>query len=79
MIYVTSWGISAVGRTNHAYLCPTPQRHPRRNGQLLGQIQQWLKREEILPNGALAQLVVRYIRIVEATGSTPVCSTPGNP
>ena len=25
--------------------------------------------------GALAQLVVRYIRIVEVTGSTPVCST----
>ena len=25
--------------------------------------------------GALAQLVVRYIRIVEARGSTPLCST----
>ena len=25
--------------------------------------------------GALAQLVARYIRIVEVTGSNPVCST----
>ena len=25
--------------------------------------------------GALAQLVVRYIRIVEVRGSTPLCST----
>ena len=28
-----------------------------------------------MPYGALAQLVVRYIRIVEARGSTPLCST----
>ena len=28
-----------------------------------------------LEYGALAQLVVRYIRIVEARGSTPLCST----
>ena len=27
------------------------------------------------PYGALAQLVVRYIRIVEVRGSTPLCST----
>ena len=26
-------------------------------------------------HGALAQLVVRYIRIVEVRGSTPLCST----
>ena len=26
-------------------------------------------------SGALAQLVARYIRIVEVTGSNPVCST----
>ena len=26
-------------------------------------------------HGALAQMVARYIRIVEATGSNPVCST----
>ena len=26
-------------------------------------------------DGALAQLVARYIRIVEVTGSNPVCST----
>ena len=29
----------------------------------------------ILPNGALAQLVARDIRIVEVRGSTPLCST----
>ena len=34
--------------------------------------------QEIWPgaHGALAQLVVRYIRIVEVRGSTPLCSTP---
>ena len=29
--------------------------------------------------GALAQLVARYIRIVEVTGSNPVCSTSNLP
>ena len=29
-------------------------------------------------DGALAQLVARYIRIVEVTGSNPVCSTTPN-
>ena len=31
--------------------------------------------ETTIPYGALAQLVARYIRIVEVTGSNPVCST----
>lgn len=30
------------------------------------------------PHGALAQLGARNIRIVKATGSTPVCSTHGS-
>ena len=29
--------------------------------------------------GALAQLVARYIRIVEVSGSNPLCSTTGKP
>ena len=35
------------------------------------------KISERIAYGALAQLVARYIRIVEVTGSNPVCSTQG--
>ena len=35
----------------------------------------WYIIERAKQHGALAQMVARYIRIVEATGSNPVCST----
>ena len=66
----TKWGISTVGRTNSSFRTPTPK-HPIPAG-----CKRW---SEIQPNGALAQLVARYIRIVEVSGSNPLCSTTKKP
>ena len=60
----TTRGISTVGRTKFSEVHPTSKAV---NGESV----------QNSPGifGALAQLVARYIRIVEVTGSNPVCST----
>ena len=45
------------------------------SGRKSDQKTQWKIWSENLPNGALAQMVARDIRIVEVRGSTPLCST----
>ena len=58
------WGISTVGRTKFSDVRPTLKAVNGESAQNSSGI-----------FGALAQLVARYIRIVEVTGSNPVCST----
>ena len=59
-------GISTVDRTRVTYFRPARvKRCPK-----------WSRFRLKSTFGALAQLVARYIRIVEVTGSNPVCSTP---
>ena len=62
------WDISTVGRTSLQLFIPAGGF--RRKAVSVRSAQN-LTREF----GALAQLVARYIRIVEVTGSNPVCST----
>ena len=58
------WGISTVGRTNFSDVRPTLKAVNGESAQNSSGI-----------FGALAQLVARYIRIVEVSGSNPLCST----
>ena len=58
------WDISTVGRTKFSEVRSTPKAVNGESAQNSPGI-----------FGALAQLVARYIRIVEVTGSNPVCST----
>ena len=58
------WGYSTVGRTKFSDVRPTLKAVNGESAQNSPGI-----------FGALAQLVARYIRIVEVTGSNPVCST----
>ena len=58
------WGISTVGRTKFSEVHPTSKAVNGESAQNSPGI-----------FGALAQLVARYIRIVEVSGSNPLCST----
>ena len=58
------WGISTVGRTKFSDVRPTLKAVNGESAQNSSGI-----------FGALAQLVARYIRIVEVSGSNPLCST----
>ena len=62
------WGISTVGRTSLQLFIP--------DAEFLGKAVVVRSAQNLAKIfGALAQLVARYIRIVEVTGSNPVCST----
>ena len=62
------WGISTVGRTNHQLFIP--------DAEFLGKAVNVRSAQNLAKIfGALAQLVARYIRIVEARGSNPLSST----
>ena len=58
------WGTSTVGRTKFSEVHPTSKAVNGESAQNSPGI-----------FGALAQLVARYIRIVEVSGSNPLCST----
>ena len=65
-------GYSTVGRTNHQLFIP--------DAEFLGKAVNVRSAQNLAKIfGALAQLVARYIRIVEVSGSNPLCSTTVRP